>query len=159
MQAKLLILLQNFGWACGMGRLHNSLVQKVSMHQRQEVKRCVQPLTWHIPTASTLDAQAIVPQSGLTSLTFNQYLISPSTGWIVTLSWPLAWALSSSDVEKAGDSSLKMCFSFQMLLYDSFLSGRSLTMIWLLFSRMTHATYATKLGKTMADGTQKGNGL
>src|SRR5467141_443680 len=70
-------------------------------------------------------------------------------------SLPLVLGLSGSSAEKAGNSLLKMCFSCQMLLYDSYLWVSSQTTTSLPLSKRRHATYVTNLGKLLLMAPEK----
>src|SRR5882672_11787245 len=68
---------------------------------------------------------------------------------------PLVLGLSGSSVEKAGNSLSKMCYSCQMLLYDSYLWVSLQTMTSLPLSKRRCATYITNLGKLLLMAPEK----
>ena len=76
----------------------------------------------------------------------------------MTQSLLFTWALSDLDVERAGDSLSRTHFSSWMLPYDISVSKLADDDLVTLFKGNTCHIH-NKLGKTIADSTQKGNGL
>src|SRR5882672_471011 len=64
-------------------------------------------------------------------------------------------APSGSDVEKAGILHSKMCFLFQMLLYDSYLLASSLMTILSPLSMKRYAIYKTNRANTSLAAPEK----
>src|SRR5467141_2696770 len=68
---------------------------------------------------------------------------------------PLVLGLSGSSAEKAGKSLSKMCYSCQMLLYDSYLWESSQTTTSLPSSKRRCATYITNMGRLLLMAPEK----